>query len=227
MARTTSKSSSEISAGAAAPAALSRSGSGPGKRDILDAAAAAFTRAGYAATSIDDIADELGATKGRVYHYYRAKADIFLDVILAGMAELIQRIEPVAAGRDLMPADRLWRMAYEHADLMMTSNSFQRVAVQGIEMHRLESSATQRAALEQVIELRDQYEGYFAQVIQEGRGAKVFRDVDVPLATRSVLGALNWISIWYDPDRGGPDTVARVSRANADFVLNALLRGGE
>ena len=65
-----------------------------GRKAILDAAATAFARRGYLATTIDAIADELGATKGRVYHYYRGKAEIFLDVVVTGMHDLIDELQP-------------------------------------------------------------------------------------------------------------------------------------
>jgi len=201
---------------------LSRSGSGPGQREILEAAAIAFTCSGFAATTIDDIADLLKATKGRVYHYYRAKADIFLDVVLTGMDEMIAGAQPIAVAPDVEPQDRLWRMAHHHAGLMMTHNSFQRVAVQAVEMHRLSEAPAQAQALEKVIAMRDQYEQLFADVIEEGKQKGVFRDVDSRLATKPALGALNWISLWYDPDRGDWSTVQRVASEYADFIVNGL-----
>jgi AcrR family transcriptional regulator len=203
---------------------LSRSGAGPGKRDILEAAAVAFTRSGFAATTIDDIADQLQATKGRVYHYYRTKADIFLDVVLTGMEELTAGAQAVAADADVPSADRLWRMAHHHAVLMMTHNSFQRVAVQAVEIRRLSQAPAQAEALEKVIAMRDQYEQLFADVIEEGKQEGVFRDVDSRLATKPVLGALNWISLWYNPERGDYSTVQRVANEYADFVVNGLRR---
>jgi len=63
----------------------------PGQREILDAAALAFTQNGFAATSMDEIAERLGATKGRLYHYYAAKADIFRDIVRAGLAFRLAR----------------------------------------------------------------------------------------------------------------------------------------
>lgn len=203
---------------------LSRPGTGVGQRDILEAAAIAFTRSGYAGTTIADIADELGATKGRVYHYYRAKADIFLDVVLTSMNEMIAGAQPIAAAEGVPPADRLWRMVHHHAGLMMTRNSFQRVAVQAVEMHRLSEAPAQREALDKVVALRDQYEHLFADVIEAGVQQAVFRDVDIRLATKPVLGALNWISLWYDPQRGDYSTVHRVANEYADFIVSGLRR---
>ena len=201
---------------------LPRAGTKAGQREILEAAATAFTRTGYEATTIDDIARELGATKGRVYHFYRAKAEIFFDVILTGMEEMIAGIQPIAAQQDVSSVDRLWRMVHHHAGLMMTRNSFQRVAVQAVQMRRLREMPAHPDALEKVVSLRDQYEQTFADVIDEGKRDGLLRDVDARLATKPVLGALNWISLWYDPERGDFATRQRVASEYADFVLGGL-----
>jgi len=192
----------------------------PGQREILDAAALAFARSGFAGTSMDEIAERLGATKGRLYHYYATKADIFRDVVRAGMQELIDGVAPIAARQDLSCAERLWRMAHYHAGLMMTRNSYQRVAVQAVELHRMDKRVD--AVLEDTFRLRDHYEGLFASVIEQGRQAGELRDVDPRLATKPVLGALNWISLWYDPARGDFASRARLADEYADFVVRGL-----
>src|SRR4051812_50087924 len=72
-------------------------GNGSESRDeILRAAAELFMEFGYAATSIDAVAERLGATKGRIYHHYRSKADLFLDVQMAAMTRLAAEGEPIA-----------------------------------------------------------------------------------------------------------------------------------
>lgn len=191
----------------------------------MDAAASAFARYGFADTSIDKIAELLGATKGRVYHYYRAKANIFTDIVISGMQEMIDVAGPIAARSDLSPFDRLWRMSRHHASLMMTRNSFQRVAVAAVEMNRLHDGSTGTPATSRrIVALRDTYEQLFADVIDDGRREGVFRDVDARMATKPVLGALNWISIWYDPDRGETAALERIAEDYADFVVNGLRR---
>lgn len=201
---------------------LSRSGAGPGRRDILEAAAVAFTRSGYDATTIDDIADELSATKGRVYHYYRSKADIFLDVVTTGMQELLAQVGPLA--REEGPAvDRLDRMVRRHASLMMTRNAFQRVAVQAVEMRRL-GQGPRREALAEIVRLRDEYEQLFADVVRDGQVEGELREVDGRLATKPVLGALNWITLWYEPERADDGDVTRIAGEYAAFVVGGLRR---
>src|SRR5690606_28585020 len=85
------------------------------RADILKAAATAFNERGYDATSIDDVADLLGASKGRIYHYYRSKADIFLDLHLEALRVLMERVRPIANRADLGPAERVHEMCLAHA----------------------------------------------------------------------------------------------------------------
>lgn len=201
---------------------LARSGAGPGRHDILEAAATAFTRNGYDATTIDDIADELSATKGRVYHYYRSKADIFLDVVVTGMRELLAEIGPLATGES-SAVERLHRMVHRHASMMMRRNAFQRVAVQAVEMRRL-GRGPRHETLGEIVALRDRYEQLFADVVRQGQRAGDLREVDVRLATKPVLGALNWITLWYDPARGDDADVGRIADEYAEFVVGGLRR---
>ena len=50
---------------------------------------------------------------------------------------------------------------------------------------------------------RDRYEGLIGTLIQGAINAGEIRPVDVPLAGRLVLSALNWMHRWYKPKRPG------------------------
>ncbi|HNX26388.1 MAG TPA: TetR/AcrR family transcriptional regulator [Phycisphaerae bacterium] len=52
------------------------------KMELLDAAERVFSRHGYAATRMDDIAAEANVSKGSVYNYFRSKQEIFKEVFL-------------------------------------------------------------------------------------------------------------------------------------------------
>src|SRR5690554_6407230 len=84
------------------------------REEILDAAALAFMQKGFTATSIDDVADSLGATKGRIYHYYRSKTDIFIDVHLEALRQLLENVGAIALRKELPPDRRLFLMCREH-----------------------------------------------------------------------------------------------------------------
>ena len=45
-------------------------------QDVLEAAVRVFHKKGYASSSIQDIADEVGVLKGSLYHYIDSKEDL-------------------------------------------------------------------------------------------------------------------------------------------------------
>ena len=57
------------------------------KEKILTASHKLFSKRGYEAVSVSEIAGELGITKGELYRHYKNKRDIF-DSIVKRMFEL-------------------------------------------------------------------------------------------------------------------------------------------
>lgn len=195
------------------------------RRTILAAAAVAFMEQGYAATSIDTVALKLGATKGRIYYHYRSKADLFFEVHREAMLMNLEVVRPIAT--DTAPAtQRLRRMALAHAHLVMDHLPFQRVSVQGVEMHLTGSTTpAQRTMLESLIAMRDEYESLFITVLDEGIERSEFRPFSSRMVVKPLLGSLNWLTMWYRPVPGEtPDMKARIAEQHAAFVLGGVMR---
>lgn len=165
--------------------------------EVLAAAAAVFSRLGYDGSSIDDVADELSATKGRIYHYFRSKAELLLGVLSIGAQRLIDVIRPIAEDESLAPEDRLRRMARAHAMAMMTEHSYHRVSLQSFDQFFARSPRL--AEWEIVRGLRAEYEQLYLSVIEQGQAVGVFAAADPAVVVRGLLGALNWITVWYRP----------------------------
>ncbi|OIS90333.1 TetR/AcrR family transcriptional regulator [Brucella cytisi] len=166
---------------------------------ILETAAQCFMEQGFATTSIDDVARRMGSTKGRIYHYYSSKTDLFFDVHREGMDRLFKAVEPVMTmnGSGL---HRLEEMLMAHALAMMTNVAFEAVVVQGVHMHKLAATTPdQRRTLNELISIRRRFEDLFKQIIRDGIDDGSIREVDVSIAAKAVLGAINWLSIWYQP----------------------------
>ena len=190
-----------------------------GQEAILEAAAQAFMESGYNGTSIDDIADLLGSTKGRIYHYFRSKADIYLAIVSTIINDMLEDISGIAE-EDVSPTDRLFRMAHRHVRLLQTRPAFARVALMHTEGYVI-SSLRQERAQKEVSAIRAAYEGRFRNVIAEGIEEGEFRDVDLELATKPVLGALNWLALWYRDEARDVDA-EQVATELATFVVRGL-----
>ncbi|MBE0550550.1 MAG: TetR family transcriptional regulator [Rubrivivax sp.] len=204
-------------------AATSKPASNESREEILRAAAELFMEFGYAATSIDAVAERLGATKGRIYHHYASKADLFFDVQVAAMTRLSEEVEPIARGGGSAIA-RLSAMALRHTQIILTELPMQKVAVQGLERHLLGASAATKR-LRSVVKMRDDYEALFAEVIDEGMREGVFADLPVKLATKPFFGALNWATVWFSQRRlQSAEAIDDIAHALAAFALRGLLK---
>lgn len=197
-----------------------------GRKAVLAAAAELFVRHGYLATSMDAIADRLGSTKGRIYHYYRGKPEIFLDVVEHGMNDLLMMIEPITADPSLTTPERLHEMIKQHAKVMMEESHPQAVAVQMVQYRRVPELAAHADTVTQIMSLRRQYLDHFATVLTEGIATGELLDQDVDLASKTLLGALNWIPVWYRPERGSETEVERIATYFADTLFRAMMPRG-
>jgi AcrR family transcriptional regulator len=193
-----------------------------GNAELLAAAAECFMEQGFHATSIDDVARRLGATKGRIYHYYRSKTDLFFDVHHEGMSRNFDAVRPVTRGPD-SGAVRLRAMFLRHALSMMENLAFETVVVQGVHMHRLAAiTPEQRRVLNDLMTIRNDFEALFRSVAYEGVEDGSLKTDDVSVAIKVALGALNWIGIWYRP-RLGETQEDRVILA--EKIVGTLMNG--
>ncbi|MDX2968129.1 TetR/AcrR family transcriptional regulator [Kribbella solani] len=195
-----------------------------GAREILDAAALAFSERGYAATSIDDVADVLGATKGRIYHYFRTKGELFIGIHRRGIEWILEAIGPTAERADLAPADKLREMVRQHALMMMEHHTYMGVGQFLIDIH-LAGEGRQSASMEEILRMRRQFEDYYVKVVEDGIKTGAFRDTDANLVSKAMLGAVNWMHVWYRPDetRDTPEQHERIATTLADHAVYGIV----
>ncbi|CAN7521813.1 TetR family transcriptional regulator [Caballeronia sp. 15715] len=189
---------------------------------ILRAAASAFMVKGYAATSIDDVADVLGCTKGRIYYSFKSKTDLFFEVHREAM-QMIMTETGKAAENVADPIQRIAAMSRAHVLVIMKNIEFQCVVVQGLDMHMHgQITPQQRKSLRELLAMRDRYEAMFVEAIEEAMRRETLPNQDAHVVVKALLGALNWTTIWYRPRRG--ETAAGRS-ATADGVVGFCVRG--
>ena len=188
--------------------------------DILQAAAKCFMERGYAAASIDEVARSLGATKGRIYHHYPSKSDLFADVFRVGMEMNFEAIEPLR--RLDGPALPRWcEMAQAHVIQMITTRAFQRAVWIGVEMHlRGATTPEQRDVFEDLIGLRTQYGNYFRETIAAARDEGSMRFDDLSIANQLMFMTLNSPIFWYRQRVG--ETRAEIEDLAGQVVTFAL-----
>ena len=180
---------------------------------IRDAAARLFADAGYASTSVADIAAACGVSKALLYHYYRDKEHLLFDIAESYM-ERLQLIVDEVTGERLPAAAQLRRLIarfmaeYEH------SAARHRVLVQDMKFlsraHRTRVVARQRSVVDG-----------FARFVGELAPAGPLAALHKPL-TMMLFGMMNWTFTWLR-DRG-PLRYEDLAPVVADLFLGGLGR---
>lgn len=200
------------------------------QQDILQAAARVLQRNGYEATTMKDIAAEVNLTAASLYHHFDNKDALLLAVLEAGIEQILAEIQPIARS-ERPSSDKLRRMIAAHI-IGLTENTAVGAAMV-FEIKALVSekqpSANGRAAATPFddrraafLARRDQFESLFRHVIHEGVERGEFRPVDVPIFVKTLLGAQNWVGVWYRPE--GRLTGQEIADMLADAFLRALQR---
>ena len=197
----------------------------PARWEILEAAAECFMEQGFHATSIDAVARRMGATKGRVYHHYQLKVDLFFDVHRLGMDLLFEAVEPACAAAG-PPIEVLEAMMKAHALALFEHHAYESVVVQGVQLHRFGAlTPRQRTELQALVSSRDRFEGLFKQQARTALTAKQLGDLDVSIAVKTLLGGLQWSLIWYRPEiNDSPANRERLAAAMVKTLMIGLVR---
>src|SRR6266496_1646003 len=74
------------------------------REQILDAATRAFARAGFAATSLDDVAAEAGITRVILYRHFESKAEMYRAVLARACTRLAQSVGTGDYDENAIPA---------------------------------------------------------------------------------------------------------------------------
>lgn len=192
------------------------------RQQIVDAAAQCFMLKGLEKATIDDIADVLGATKGRVYHHFRSKNAIYFAVHRQAMQFCFDAVEPVLALS--IPCDeKLIAMAKTHAHVMMDTLPYQRSIRLGVEIYlRGSTTEAEREMLTELINQRNDYEDLYREVLRAGVAEGTLRVPDIKIAGRVMMGALNGLVDWY---RVRPEQTDEDRKEIAAKIAQTVVRG--
>jgi AcrR family transcriptional regulator len=193
------------------------------RQEIIDAAAQCFMLKGLEKATIDDIADVLGATKGRVYHHFRSKNAIYFAVHRQAMQYCFEAVEPILP-RQMRCDEKLEAMAVAHAMVMMDTLPYQRSTRLGVEIYlRGPTTEPERAVLSELITQRNDYEGLYRDVLRAGVAEQTIAVPSVEIAGRMMMGALNGLVDWYRirPEQTDADRAA-IAQALAKTVVHGV-----
>ncbi|MDV6234273.1 TetR/AcrR family transcriptional regulator [Leptospira ellisii] len=186
------------------------------RESILAAAMRCFFSKGFEKTSVQDIADTAGLTKGGIYFHFESKEEI-RDTLIREFLDLDRFGFQDPEVRALPPHLRLKEFLERLA---------KRLTIEGNCSPRLFAEATSGGGnMEgEILSFYDSLETLFAETIREGQAAgKIVSTMPAPLMARTILAVFDGLQIQADISPAQRDLQTRGREVLNSFFKNLLL----
>ena len=181
--------------------------------EILDVAAAVFDERGYHESSVQDIADAAGLTKGGLYHHVSSKEATLFAINERYLEAALAEISSIAA-QDVPILERIHKLVVAIATQHDTYYPDLRVTLREFDV----LGDNYRKPL---IVLRDQCQGIIRTLIEEGIAEGSIVDEDPEILLMLLWGTLNWMCMWYRRD--GKYSAAELGQHFAELIQRAVV----
>lgn len=183
------------------------------KQQILETAAQVFARLGYSA-SIDQIAEEMGVTKGHIYYYFSSKQEILFQIFKQAMEFFLA--ETTAVNTQNLPADQRLKAIFKKHIIAICENRAIMTVFMDLRRDLLPDHWREIAVS------RKEYEALLQDLIQEGIDGGYFISENKKILSYTLLGAINWVYVWFQEK--GEFSKDEVAEIMSDYLLQGLKR---
>ena len=193
--------------------------SGNKRERLLTTAASLMAKQGYGRTSIRNVARETGFSLAGMYYYFENKEDLLFQIQHRTFASLLEVQERAMAEKG-DAEQKLKRLVGNH--LSYFTHHFSELKVCTFELDSLHDERYRT-----IEALRRRYFACVAEVIADIMGRPTGESAPDPLVRRHTLfvfGMLNWIFMWFDPERDTP--VEELGNEMVAMILHGLRADG-
>ncbi len=186
------------------------------RQRILDATASALAQHGYAATSLNTIADSIDMQAASLYYHFSSKDELVLEVLRQGTLAAREAVADalIQLGDTADPAAALRAAIVAHLTAVLAQGPYTTANIRSY--GQLPS--------ELAIRHRDEQRSYGATwrgLIASGVEAGVFdRSLDQRATRLLILGAMNWSIEWFVADQGL--SAEQLGHQLADMILTGI-----
>jgi len=182
---------------------------------LLSRSAKLIAEKGFEAMSMRDVSAAAGGSLAGLYHYFDSKEELLYQLQYRTFRSLLESQEAIAA-QPGTPEERFRRLLIGHLTFFSEHPSEHQACT-----FELKSLTGER--YETVETLRRRYYRLMTSVVAElrdGGGAHTAESKEARHATLFIFGMLNWVFMWYTPERYG--SVEQLGEEMLDLVLNGL-----
>jgi len=182
-------------------------------RRLLSHATKLFAKKGFDRTSVQEIVEAAGVTKGAMYHYFDSKDDLLYEIYARVLREQTDQLEKVAVTEAPL-RERLTAAASDVVVSTIANLDDNTIFMQS--MHQLSEDKRKAVRAE-----RRKYHERFRSLIEEGQESGEFRaDKPADVVVDFFFGSVHHLGSWYR--RSGSLSARQVGDHYADLLLDAL-----
>jgi AcrR family transcriptional regulator len=160
--------------------------------EVLQSAANIFFAKGFHATSIEDVARDVGMLKGSLYYYIRSKDDLLFQLLLAGIEDgdafMARQIDPNGD-----PVEQLELAIRAQIDYIIRNK-----IPFGLFLHEFDSLSGKRQ--HKLTAVMSRYNNRFVNLVRAGQKQGKLMPGEPWIIVNGMLGMCNWLYRWYDID---------------------------
>ncbi|MCE2880009.1 MAG: TetR/AcrR family transcriptional regulator [Comamonadaceae bacterium] len=188
------------------------------KRDrILYEAGELFYQRGYLQSTVNELAERLGATKPFVYYHFQSKADLLIEICQRGTSDALAATEK-ALSMGGSPTQRFEALMREFTRVALKNHQF--VAIYFREEFNLPQAATERInAMRKTINAR------LRSLLAEGVASGDFEIGDPGMSALVIAGMSSYAFAWYR-DKGRLD-LEHVTEHIVQMALKLVRKPGQ
>jgi len=161
------------------------------RRAALRVAARIFNEKGYHATSLDEIADEIGVTKTALYYYFKNKEQLLYECL---------KLTYDCGQSARLEAEQMDGTAFEKLKHLYRCFMENRMEERGAYTTMANIRALPDDQQAELMERRKHLDRYSRMLIEKAIAEGALRPVDVRITSNFFLGAVNWILRWHTED---------------------------
>lgn len=167
------------------------------KRDeVIEVASRLFSLKGYTATSLQEIADEVGLHKTSLFHYFRNKEEILMEVMNISFREYTEILDDSLKDSHISSEEKFRLALEEQVAVICKYKHYINVALNEIKSLSPENRG-------KYTRTRNDYGEHFENIIREVQAdeqSNLFNGLDPKIVNLGILGMCNWIIKWYRKD---------------------------
>nr|WP_263327506.1 TetR/AcrR family transcriptional regulator [Neobacillus sp. Marseille-Q6967] len=184
------------------------------KEKIRHAGIQLFDENGFKSTSINDIVDFIGVTKGTFYYYFSSKEELLKDIQLLYIEDLIKQQQEILSNPSTSCTEKLFEIVYLLIKNIRVSRQSARILFR--EMRHLSEKN-----LQDIHDKRNRFRENTQQLIEHGiSNGEIKGNSRADILTFGILGITNWSYYWFNPD--GEISEEQLAKIYVDMILNGI-----